>query len=128
MRLSSGKMEELKTQNDAIHSSYELVKELMYEVEMIKKEYLKSRVQLSDMVKEFKDSETQQITQMKEQIDTLSALLSQKIKESLDELREFYHIADTKVPQALQAMTQKTKHLQEYAQVENEFKESKGKI
>jgi chromosome segregation ATPase len=120
MRLSSDKMEELKIQNDAIHSSYEVIKDLIHDVELIKKEYLKSRIQLSEIVKEFKDTENEQILQMKEQIETLSALLSQKIKESLDELREYYHIADTKVPQTVQMLSQKTKLVQGYTQLNDE--------
>lgn len=116
MRLSSEKMQELQEQNQTLSSSYGLIKELIQEVEFVKKEYIHSRVQLSSVVEDFKDAKNTQIQEMEVQLENLTHLLSQKIEESIAQLREHYHIADSEVAQSVHMLSQKTKLIQGYTE------------
>jgi len=107
MLLSSNKMNELENQNNGLHDIYTTIKELMVDLEVIKADYVKSQAQLSIIAKELKSSEEEQIVAMKNQIDSVSTNLSQKIDESLEKLHEHYHIADGDITQSVQFLAKK---------------------
>ena len=116
MRLSSDKMEVLQSQNDKLYNSYDVVKDLIHDIETVRKEYLQSKITLSDMIDTFYHTEKEEIQQIKSEIMTLMELLSQKIEASIKQLQEHYHITDTTLPQSVQILSQKNKVLQEYTQ------------
>ena len=107
MLLSSNKMNELEDQNSGLHNIYATIKELMVDLEVIKADYVKSQAQLSIIAKELKSSEEEQITAMKNQVESLSTSLSQKIDDSLEKLHEHYHIADGDITQSVQLLAKK---------------------
>ena len=107
MLLSSNKMNELEDQNSGLHNIYATIKELMVDLEVIKADYVKSQAQLSIIARELKSSEEEQITAMKNQVESLSTSLSQKIDDSLEKLHEHYHIADGDITQSVQLLAKK---------------------
>lgn len=119
MLLSSNKMNELESKNDGLHDVYSVIKELMYDIEIIKADYVKSQSQLSTIARDFKNSEDEQINTMKTQVETLSNTLSQKIDESLEKLHEHYHIADDNITQSVQVLAKKAQLKNGYSQLDS---------
>ncbi|MBU0720618.1 hypothetical protein KJ877_04705 [bacterium] len=119
MVLSSNKMNELEKQNHGLHDIYATIKELMVDMEVIKADYVKSQAQLSIVSKEIKYSENEQITAMKNQIDTLGEALTRKIDDSLAKLHEHYHIAGEDITQSVQMLAKKAKLQKGYTQLDS---------
>jgi hypothetical protein len=107
MVLSSKKMGELENKNIALHDVYTTMRELMSDMEVIKADYVKSQSQLSTLSKELKSSEDERISAMKNQIESLSDVLSQRIDDSLEKLHEHYHIADEGITKSVQILAKK---------------------
>lgn len=107
MVLSSKKMQELEDQNRSLNDMYTTIKELMAEIEIIKKDYVKSQSQLSSIAEEFREKENEQIEQMQQQIDALGTTLTKNIDESLTKLHEHYHIADEDITKSVQILAKK---------------------
>ncbi len=107
MVLSSKKMDELKSKNDALHNIYATAKELIGDIERIKTDYVKSQSQLANIAKEMKYSEEEQIESLKSHVEMLSAVLTTKIESSLALLHQHYHIAEGDISQSVQILAKK---------------------
>jgi len=109
MVLSSEKMETLEVQSDKLYDTYLIMKELIRHVELIKLDYEATKRELSIILEELKDAEAKNILAMKEQIDSVTDILTQKIDDSLDKLHKHYHMTTNDVSKSLQMLTQKNK-------------------
>jgi archaellum component FlaC len=107
MILSSKKMSELEEQNSGLNNVYLNIKELVEEIEVIKAEYVKSQSQLSNIVKELNITQAAEINDVKEQIENLIKILTDKIEDSLERLHEHYHIASDDITQSVQILAKK---------------------
>lgn len=116
MVLSSSKMGELEKQNRGLHDIYATVNELMRDMERIKADYVKSQSQLSVIAREMKFAEDEQIEALKNQINSLSEVLTKKIDDSLDKLHEHYHIAGEDITNSVQILSKKAQLQKGYAQ------------
>jgi len=117
MVLSSKKMDELQEKNSGLHDIYATIKDLTKDIENIKTDYVKSQSQLSIIAKEMNTSQEQQIQEMKQEIESLSKILAQKIDDSLKKLHEHYHIAEDNITQRVQILSKK-------AQIQNGYMDS----
>jgi len=109
MVMSSKKMETLQVQSDKLYDTYLIMKELINNVALIKTDYEQTKKELSVILNELRDSEAQNILNMKEQIESLSLTLNEKIDESLKKLHEHYHVTTNDMSQTLQLLSQKNK-------------------
>ena len=109
MMKSSKKMETLEIQSDKLYDTYLIMKELINNVEVIKSDYEKTKKELSSILEELRHSEAQNIINMKEQIESVSVVLNEKIDESLDKLHKHYHLTTNDMSQSLQLLAQKNK-------------------
>jgi archaellum component FlaC len=107
MVLSSNKMKELKEQNDGLYDLYNIMKELIADVEAIKSDYVKSQAQLGMIADEFKTTESDQLKAMNGQIEALGEILSKKIDKSLEDLHKHYHIAGDDITHSVQILAKK---------------------
>ncbi len=116
MVLSSNKMGEMESQYNSFDSVYVTVKNLIEDIKVVKADYDKSQIQLNITVKEFKNSETQQIVAMKNQIEFLGETLTRKIEDSLKELHEHYHLTSESITQSVQTLNKKIQFQKGYSQ------------
>ncbi|MBU1658736.1 hypothetical protein KKG72_06760 [bacterium] len=114
MVLSSKKMNELEEQNNGLHNFYKTIKELTHEMQSIKEDYVKSQSQLKAISKELKISEDERILAMKEEIESLSMILIQKVDSSLEKLHEHYHITSEDISQSVQILAKKVQSKKGY--------------
>ena len=114
MVLSSKKMNELKDQNSGLHDIYATMKELMSDIEVIKSEYVKSQAQLSMIINDFKNSKDQEIDSIKEQMESLIVILTNKVDNSLEKLHDHYNIANEDISKSVQFLAKQ-------AQVKNSY-------
>ncbi len=119
MVLSSNKMDELESQNKGLHNVYSVVKELVKDMEIIKADYVKSQSQLSIIANELRSTEEDQIENMKNQIETLSSVLTKSIDDSLEKLHQHYHIAGENITQSVQELTKKAQLKNGYNQLDS---------
>ena len=118
MLLSSKKMNELEGQNSGLHDIYADIKSLIYEIEAIKADYVKSQSQLGGIVEELNRAQTNEIDSVKEQMEALIVTLTKKIDDSLDKLHEHYHIASDDITQSVQILSKKAQLKKGYADLE----------
>ncbi|OHE09987.1 MAG: hypothetical protein A2513_07755 [Sulfurimonas sp. RIFOXYD12_FULL_33_39] len=114
MILSSKKMSELQTQNSSLHDIYTTMRDLVKDIEVIKSEYVKSQSQLSNIIKDFKDTKEQEKNNIREQIESLSADLTNKIENSLEKLHSRYSTTSEDISQSV-------KFLSKQAQLKNRY-------
>ena len=88
-------------------------------MEVIKADYVKAQAQLSFISSELKSSDDEQINAMRNQIESLSDTLTQKIDESLEKLHEHYHIADEDITQSVQILAKKAQLKSGYTELES---------
>ncbi|MCX6051177.1 MAG: hypothetical protein NTZ60_01575 [Campylobacterales bacterium] len=116
MLLSSNKMSDIEAQNHGLHNIYSTMKELMRDMEAIKADYVKSQSQLSVISNELKSSEGEHIIAMRQQIETLSVTLTQKMDDSLTKLHEHYHIAEDDISKSVQFLAKRSQIQKGYTQ------------
>jgi len=109
MVLSSNKMQELKEQNDGLYNIYELVKDLVKDIEYVKSEYEKSQAKLSVLAHDVNFNDNEHFKVIEQKIESLADELSKKVDESLEKLHEHYHIADSKITKNVQILSQQAK-------------------
>lgn len=114
MILSSKKMNELQTQNSSLHDIYAMMKDLVKDVEVVKSEYVKSQSQLSMLIKDFKEIKEHEIDSVKEQMEALMVVLTDKVDASLEKLHKHYHMANEDISQSV-------KFLSKQAQLKNRY-------
>jgi archaellum component FlaC len=119
MILSSKKMNVLEGQNSGLHDIYSNIKELMRDIEVIKADYVKSQAQLSMIVKEFKDSKSNEVGDIKEQMQSLSDELAAKIDNSLEKLHKHYHIASEDISKSVQFLAKKAQAKSGYSDLDS---------
>jgi len=119
MILSSRKMSDLEKQNSGLSDVYSAVKELMFDIEGVKSDYIKSQSQLGMISKEMATAKDEKIEIMKNQIDSLGEALSKKIDESLEQLHEHYHIAEGDITQSVQMLSKKAQLKKGYGDFES---------
>lgn len=107
MILSSNKMQELQSQNSDLHDVYTMLKDIIYDVELVKSDYVKSQSQLSLISKDLTQSKDIQILEISHKIDILSENFATKIDESLEKLHEHYNIADEEITQSVQILAKR---------------------
>lgn len=107
MTLSSHKMDEIKSKSDGLHDIYLTAKDLIQDIEAIKADYVKSQSELSNIAKELKFSEEEQMESLKNHIEILSETLTKKIDDSLAMLHEHFHIAEGDISQSVQILAKK---------------------
>ncbi len=78
MSISSQKMREFEGYKDNVLDIFTVSQKLISEIEQIKTDYTKSQIKLEMIAGDFKLSETQQIEDMKKQIELLGEMLVQK--------------------------------------------------
>ena len=116
MLLSSDRMRELKEKNDGLYDLYSVIKGLMSDIESIKSDYVKSQSELSTISNEFKLSESIQLKNMQEQIESLGDILTKRIDDSLEQLHEHYHIAGEDITQSVQMLSKRAQLKSGYEQ------------
>lgn len=119
MILSSKKMNVLEGQNSSLHNIYSDIKELMRDIEVVKADYVKSQAQLGMIVKEFKDSKSNEIDDIKEQMQSLSDELAAKIDNSLEKLHKHYHIASEDISKSVQFLAKKAQAKSGYSDLDS---------
>ena len=107
MVLSQKKMGELAQSNSGVNELYSNMKELMGELERVKLEYTKAQAQLHLYTSELKSSEEEQLDIMREKVEELALVLTNKIEDSLKKLHEHYHIAEEDITKSVQLLTKK---------------------
>jgi len=107
MVLSSNKMNELEEKNSGLHDIYTAIKDLVGEIEHIKKDYVKSQSQLSSIVNNLGLAQQEEINSVKEQMEDVIVILTKKIDNSLDKLHEHYHIASHDITDSVKVLAKK---------------------
>lgn len=107
MVLSSKKMNELEEKNSGLHDIYTTIKDLVGEIEHIKKDYVKSQAQLSSIVNNLGLAQQEEINSVKEQMEDVIVILTKKIDNSLDKLHEHYHIASHDITDSVKVLAKK---------------------
>lgn len=107
MLLSSKKMNELESQNSRLHDIYSTIKSLVSEIEIIKADYVKAQSQLSSISSELNSKKEDEVDAMKEQMETLSVILTKRIDDSLEKLHQHYHIASEDITKSVQILAKK---------------------
>ncbi|MCX6076858.1 MAG: type IV secretion system DNA-binding domain-containing protein [Campylobacterales bacterium] len=116
MLLSSNRMSDIEAQSNTIHNAYATMKELIRDIEIIRADYAKSKAELSIISKELKVSEGESMDAMKNQIESLSVSLVQKIDEALLRFNENYHIIDDEISQSVQFLAKRSQIKHGYTQ------------
>ena len=112
-------MNELEAQNSGLHDIYSTIKDLVGEIEAIKADYVKSQSQLSSIAQELKSKQEEEINSVKEQMESLIAILTKKIDNSLDKLHEHYHIASDDITQSVQILSKKAQLQKGYTELDS---------
>ncbi|WP_373070700.1 hypothetical protein [Sulfurimonas sp.] len=107
MSLSSKKMSEIQEQSSIVNEIYLKLKSLMNEIDEVKSDYVKSQSQLSLISHELRQSQDEDIHNIKEQIEDLITELTEKIDGSLDKLHKHYHIASEDLSQSVQMLAKR---------------------
>lgn len=116
MILSSKKMTTLEGQTSNLHDIYGDIKSLISDIEIIKSEYVKSQSQLENIVKDFDESKSKDVINVKDEIEKLSSDLIQRIDVSLEKLHKHYHITNEDVSKSVQFLAKQS-------QVKNVYKD-----
>jgi cytidylate kinase len=114
MSLSTNKMSDIQEQSSRINEIYLKVKSLIDDIESTKEEYKKAQTQLSLLSHELRQSQDEDIQNIKEQIEALIKELTGKIDGSLEKLHKHYHIANEDLSQSVQMLTKKAQMLKGY--------------
>lgn len=117
MSLSANKMSEIQEQNSSVYELYTMMKSLIGEVESIKSDYVKSQSQLALLANELKQSQQDEIGNVKEQMESLIEILTGKIDASLEKLHNHYHIASEDLSASVQELTKKAQMKKGYADI-----------
>jgi len=89
--LASKNMQEFDIDKNSMLDIYTISKKMIYDIEEIKNDYIKSQTRLEIIAKDFKISEKQQIEDMKKQIELLGEMLVQK-KVTNEEITKNLHL------------------------------------
>jgi len=114
MSLSSHKMNEIQEQNSSIYDLYAKMKSLMIEIESIKSDYVKSQSELTNLARELKKSQEDEIGSVKEEMESLIIILTDKIDGSLEKLHEHFHIANERLSPSVQELTKRAQIKKSY--------------
>jgi len=114
MSLSSNKMDEMQGQSTNLNDVYVTLKSLMSDIEMVKADYVKSQSQLSLLSRELSQSQEEDIINVKEQMEELITVLTDKIDNSLDKLHQHYHITSEDLSQSVQVLAKKVQSQKGY--------------
>jgi hypothetical protein len=107
MSLSSNKMDDMIDKSSNMNDVYAKLKAFMNDIDSVKSDYIKSQSQLSILSHELRQSQDEDITNIKEQIEELIKELTQKIDGSLEKLHKHYHIASEDLSQSVQMLAKK---------------------
>lgn len=119
MVLSSKKMNEIEAQNSSLHNIYATMRDLVKDIEVIKSEYVKSQSQLSTIIKEFKDSKSHEMDDIKEKMESMMATLSVKIENSLEKLHENYNVENKDISQSVKFLSKQAQLKNRYSDLES---------
>jgi len=100
-------MSEMQEQNTNLVSMFSTLKSLMSDIEIIKSDYVKSQSQLNMLSRELRQSQDEEINNVREQMEDLIVILTTKIDNSLEKLHNHYHIANEDLSQSVQELTKK---------------------
>ena len=115
MVLSSNRMNELESKNHGLHDVYTTLKDLMKDIEAIKADYVKAQSQLANISKDFQVTESEQIEEMKKQIESISEVLIKKVDDSLEKLHEHY-TTDGDISKSVQFLAKRSQLQKGYTQ------------
>jgi len=79
----------------------------MKDIDSVKGDYVKSQSQLSLLSHELRQSQDEDIENIKMQIEELIKDLTQKIDASLEKLHKHYHVASEDLSQSVQMLTKR---------------------
>ena len=116
MSLSASKMGEIQEQNTSVYELYTMMKSLMGDVEAIKSDYVKSQSQLALLANELKQSQQEEIENVKDQMESLIVILTGKIDASLEKLHKHYHIASEDLSASVQELTKRAQMKKGYGE------------
>ncbi len=105
--LTSEKMEEVQEQSSNVNETYLKLASLLKDIDNVKSDYVKSQSQLSLLSNELRQSQDEDIDNIKLQIEELIKDLTQKIDESLEKLHKHYHVASEDLSQSVQMLTKR---------------------
>jgi len=77
------------------------------DIEVVKADYVKSQSQLSILSKELRQSQEEDIDNIKDQMQDLIVVLTDNIDNSLEKLHKHYHIANEDLSQSVQMLAKK---------------------
>ena len=117
MSLSSHKMSEMQEQNTNLVNMYATLKSLINDIEVIKSDYVKSQSQLDMLSRELRQSQDEEIANVREQMEDLIVILTTKIDNSLEKLHNHYHIANEDLSQSVQELTKKAQMKKGYTDI-----------
>jgi len=107
MSLSSNRMSEIQEQSSFVNDIYSKLSSLMKDIDSVKGDYVKSQSQLSLLSHELRQSQDEDIENIKMQIEELIKDLTQKIDASLEKLHKHYHVASEDLSQSVQMLTKR---------------------
>ncbi|MCW8837466.1 MAG: hypothetical protein OQJ77_06555 [Thiovulaceae bacterium] len=107
MSLSSNKMSEMQEQSSELSDMYVNLRALMNDIEVLKADYVKAQSQLSLLSRELRESQEDDINNIKDQMEDLIVLLTGKIDNSLEKLHKHYHISNEELSQSVQMLAKK---------------------
>ncbi|QFR49173.1 hypothetical protein FJR48_05310 [Sulfurimonas lithotrophica] len=107
MSLSSKKMDEMQEQSSNLSDMYVKLRALMNDIETLRADYVKAQSQLSMLSRELRESQEDDINNIKEQMEDLIVLLTGKIDNSLEKLHKHYHISNEELSQSVQMLAKK---------------------
>ena len=119
MILSSTRMDELEEKNSGLHDIYSTIKDITGDIERIRADYIKAQSELSLLSKEMAQGKDEQLSEMKQQIDSLGENLSKRINESLEKLHQHYHIAQEDISQSVQVLAKQAQLKKGYGDFES---------
>ena len=113
------KMTVLESQNSGLHDVYASIKDLVSDIEVVKSDYVKSQAELGMIVKELKQSQTQEIESVKEQMESLIVVLTNKVDNSLETLHKHYNIANEDISKSVQFLAKQAQVKKGYSDLES---------
>jgi len=114
MVLSSKQMQELQKQTNTIYTLLSKLELLMEDIESIKSDYVKSKIELTRVLQNFTNEEKAQNEAILQQIHDRLFLLDEKIEEKMQALEEHYQITS-------ENMRQQAKFLAKRAQIQKGY-------
>jgi hypothetical protein len=107
MSLSSNKMDDMIDKSSNMNDIYTKLSSLMNDIDSVKSDYVKSQSQLSILSHELRQSQDEDISNIKGQVEDIIKELTDKIDGSLEKLHKHYHIASEDLSQSVQMLAKR---------------------